>query len=163
MISVEKFNSSLIGYDKTEVNKFVNEVTDEYEKMLNKLKEKDADIASLKQELVKYQNIESTLNKTILAAEEVSNNMRSVARSESKSILDEPSPELSGAEIPLSPDCVSSSEASSPISFSAPEPPDSVPEPLESVPPPAPLVEGTVLSVVSFGFSVSLTRTLRLI
>jgi len=89
VISVEKFNNSLMGYDKAEVNKFVNEVTSEYEKMLNKLKQKDADIETLKKELVKYQNLESTLNKTILAAEEVSNNMRSVARSESKSILDE--------------------------------------------------------------------------
>ena len=78
-----------MGYDKAEVNRFVNEVTTEYENMLNKLKQRDQDIESLKKELVKYENLESTLNKTILAAEEVSNNMRSVARSESKSILDE--------------------------------------------------------------------------
>ena len=78
-----------MGYDKAEVNKFINEVTTEYENMLNKLKQKDADIADLKKELVKYENLENTLNRTILAAEEVSNNMRSVARSESKSIIDE--------------------------------------------------------------------------
>ena len=89
MISVEKFNNSLMGYDKAQVNAFVSEVTKEYENMLNKLKEKDADIIELKKELSKYENLESTLNKTILAAEEVSNNMRNVARSESKSILDE--------------------------------------------------------------------------
>ena len=78
-----------MGYDKDEVNAFINEVTDQFERMLNKLKQKDADIEALKKELTKYENLESTLNKTILAAEEVSNNMRSVARSESKSILDE--------------------------------------------------------------------------
>ena len=78
-----------MGYDKAEVNAFVNEVTTEFENVLNKLKQKDADILALKQELAKYENLETTLNKTILAAEEVSNNMRSVARSESKSILDE--------------------------------------------------------------------------
>ena len=89
MISVEKFNNSLMGYNKAEVNQFVSEVTKEYENMLNRLKQKDKDIEVLKQELGKYQNLESTLNKTILAAEEVSNNMRSVAKSESKSILDE--------------------------------------------------------------------------
>ena len=89
MISVDKFSNSLIGYDKAEVNAFVNEVTKEYESMLNKLKEKDAEINALKEKNSKYENLESTLNKTILAAEEVSNNMRSVARSESKSILDE--------------------------------------------------------------------------
>ena len=86
---MNKFNNSLMGYDKDEVNAFINEVTDQFERMLNKLKQKDADIEALKKELTKYENLESTLNKTILAAEEVSNNMRSVARSESKSILDE--------------------------------------------------------------------------
>ena len=89
MISVEKFNNSLMGYDKAQVNAFVSEVTKEYENMLNKLKEKDASIQELQKQLSKYENLESTLNKTILAAEEVSNNMRNVARSESKSILDE--------------------------------------------------------------------------
>ena len=89
MISVEKFNNSLMGYDKAQVNAFVSEVTREYENMLNKLKEKDANIQELQKQLSKYENLESTLNKTILAAEEVSNNMRNVARSESKSILDE--------------------------------------------------------------------------
>lgn len=78
-----------MGYDKAEVNEFVNEVTNQFEGILEKLKQKDADIIKLKKELEKYENLESTLNKTILAAEEVSNNMRSVARSESKSILDE--------------------------------------------------------------------------
>jgi len=89
VISVDKFSNSLIGYDKAEVNAFVNEVTKEYESMLNKLKQKDAEINALNEKVSKYENLESTLNKTILAAEEVSNNMRSVARSESKSILDE--------------------------------------------------------------------------
>ena len=78
-----------MGYDKAEVNAFVNEVTTEFENILNKLKQKDADISALKQQLNKYENLESTLNKTILAAEEVSNNMRNVARSESKSIIEE--------------------------------------------------------------------------
>jgi cell division initiation protein len=78
-----------MGYDKAQVNAFVSEVTKEYENMLNKLKEKDANIQELQKQLSKYENLESTLNKTILAAEEVSNNMRNVARSESKSILDE--------------------------------------------------------------------------
>ncbi|MBO4601080.1 MAG: DivIVA domain-containing protein [Bacilli bacterium] len=86
---MKKFNNSLMGYDKAEVNAFVNEVTTEFENILDKLKQKDADILALKKELTKYENLESTLNKTILAAEEVSNNMRNVARSESKSILDE--------------------------------------------------------------------------
>ena len=64
---MNKFNNSLMGYDKAEVNAFINEVTDQFERMLNKLKQKDADIEALKKELTKYENLESTLNKTIRA------------------------------------------------------------------------------------------------
>ena len=78
-----------MGYDKAEVNKFVNDVTKQFEDILNKLKKKDEDIEALKTQLVKYQNLEATLNRTIMAAEEVTNNMRNVAKTESKNILDE--------------------------------------------------------------------------
>ena len=86
---MEKFKNSLMGYDKAEVNKFVNDVTKQFEDILNKLKKKDEDIEALKTQLVKYQNLEATLNRTIMAAEEVTNNMRNVAKTESKNILDE--------------------------------------------------------------------------
>jgi len=86
---VDKFKNSLMGYDKTEVNNFVNDVTKKFEDILERLKKKDQDIEVLKAQLVKYQNLEATLNRTILAAEEVTNNMRNVAKNESKSILDE--------------------------------------------------------------------------
>ena len=41
---MEKFSTSKDGYNKDEVNKFVNEVVNEYESMLNKLKQKDSEI-----------------------------------------------------------------------------------------------------------------------
>ena len=78
-----------MGYDKADVNSFVKEVTANFESILNKLKEKDNELSVMKEQLAKYQNLENTLNRTIMAAEEVSNNMRNVAKSESKSIIDE--------------------------------------------------------------------------
>ena len=41
---MQKFSSSLGGYNKIEVNNFVNEVTSEYENMLAKLKKQDEDL-----------------------------------------------------------------------------------------------------------------------
>ncbi|WP_278454978.1 DivIVA domain-containing protein [Paraprevotella clara] len=86
---MQKFKTSLNGYNKEEVNHFVFEVTQEYEGMLNNLKSRDAEIASLKARLQEYQNMESTLNKALLVAENAGNQIRKVARDESKAILDD--------------------------------------------------------------------------
>ena len=86
---MQKFKTSLNGYNKDEVNRFVFEVTQEYEGMLNNLKNRDAEIASLKARLQEYPNMESTLNKALLVAENAGNQIRKVARDESKAILDD--------------------------------------------------------------------------
>ena len=86
---LRKFNTSLNGYNKIEVNNFVNEVTDEYEKMLAKLKKQDADINLLKQELEKYKNMENTLNRAIMIAEDASNQIKRVARDEAKGVVED--------------------------------------------------------------------------
>ena len=86
---MRKFNSSLNGYNKLEVNNFVNEVTSEYESMLAKLKKQDEDILSLKQELEKYKNMENTLNRAIMIAEDASNQIKKVARDEAQGLIDD--------------------------------------------------------------------------
>lgn len=86
---MRKFNTSFPGYNKGEVNSFVNSVTNEYESMLNNLKERDKLIETLKNELEHYKNIENTLNRALLVAEESSNNIKKVAYDESKVIIEE--------------------------------------------------------------------------
>ncbi len=86
---MRKFSTSSFGYNKIEVNNFVNEVTAEYESMLNKLKKQDIDIANLKAELEKYKNMENTLNKAIMVAEDASNQIKRIARDEAKGIMDD--------------------------------------------------------------------------
>lgn len=86
---MRKFNTSLNGYNKLEVNNFVNEVTNEYEGMLKKLKQQDQDILNLKTELEKYKNMENTLNKAIMIAEDASNQIKRVARDEAKGVIDD--------------------------------------------------------------------------
>ena len=86
---VNKFSTSFQGYKKEEVNDFVIEVTKEYESMLNKLKASCEVIDSLKKELNHYKEIESSLNRAILIAEESTNNIKKTAFDESKVIIDD--------------------------------------------------------------------------
>lgn len=86
---MKKFGTSFNGYNKQEVNLFVRDVTKEYESMLNNLKVRDQEIENLKQKLIQYQNMETTLNRALLVAEDASSQIKKMARDESKGILDD--------------------------------------------------------------------------
>lgn len=86
---MRKFNNSFQGYNKNEVNSFVKSVTTEYESMLDKLKSRDKEIDNLKKELEHYKNLESTLNRAIIIAEESSHNIKKTAVDESKLIIED--------------------------------------------------------------------------
>ena len=86
---VNKFSTSIQGYNKEEVNEFVTEVTKEYENMLKKLKTSCDVIESLQKELKHYKGMESTLNRAILIAEESTSNIKKVAYDESKVIIED--------------------------------------------------------------------------
>ena len=86
---MRKFNTSFPGYNKNEVNSFVQNVTTEYEGMLDNLKTRDQEINKLKNELEHYKNIESTLNRAILIAEESSQNIKKTAFDESRAIIED--------------------------------------------------------------------------
>ncbi len=86
---MRKFNTSFPGYNKGEVNSFVQNVTTEYEGMLDNLKARDQEINKLKSELEHYKNIESTLNRAILIAEESSQNIKKTAFDESRTIIED--------------------------------------------------------------------------
>ena len=86
---VNKFSTSIQGYKKEEVNDFVKEVTKEYENMLQKLKNSCEVIESLRKELKHYKDIEATLNRAILVAEESTSNIKRAAYDESKVIVED--------------------------------------------------------------------------
>lgn len=86
---VNKFSTSIQGYKKEEVNDFVKEVTKEYESMLQKLKNSCEVIESLRSELKHYKDIEATLNRAILVAEESTSNIKKAAYDESKVIVED--------------------------------------------------------------------------
>ena len=86
---MRKFNTSFPGYNKGEVNSFVQNVTTEYEGMLDNLKLRDQEIETLRNELTRYKNIENTLNRAILIAEESSQNIKKTAFDESRAIIED--------------------------------------------------------------------------
>jgi len=85
---MEKFNVQSEGYDIKQVNSFVRNVTNEYESMLNKLKNRDQEIYDLKEKLKHYKDLETTLNKAVLIAEDSSNQIKKIAHDEAKLIVD---------------------------------------------------------------------------
>lgn len=86
---MEKFSTSITGYKKEEVNKFIDDVIKQVESMINNMKSKDLEIEKLKSELEHYKNLESTFNRALLVAEDAGQQIRNSARSESVQLIND--------------------------------------------------------------------------
>ncbi len=86
---MKKFTTTVNGYDKKEVNDFVKDVIYEYEKLLNKAREKDQEIAILREKLKHYNGLESSLNRAVLVAEDSAKEIRKTAQNEAKLIIED--------------------------------------------------------------------------
>lgn len=99
---MEKFSKTLHGYNPDEVNKFLDDVISQVEKMIESNKEKNNEIERLKKEIEKirpdssiidkakkYDELSDTLNKAILLAQDTGEHIRRVAKQERDLILEE--------------------------------------------------------------------------
>jgi len=86
---MEKFNTSFSGYNKVEVNKFIDDVIKQVESMINNMKSKDLEIEKLKSELEHYKNLEETFNKALIIAEDAGEQIKIGAKSESTRLLED--------------------------------------------------------------------------
>ena len=84
------------GYNKNEVNEFISNVTNEYESMLDKLKQTNEEMkklrddnSKLESQLEQYKNIEGTLRRTLALAEESNQTIRKSANDESQAIVED--------------------------------------------------------------------------
>ena len=84
---VEKFSCEANGYNKDEVNKFVDDVIVQTEAVINRVRNQQDEIRSLKKELEHYKKIEETLKSALLNAEKASNDIKQNAIEESKIII----------------------------------------------------------------------------
>ena len=67
---MEKFSYEANGYNRNQVNQFVEEVITQTEGIIKRCKEQKNEIENLRQELEHYKNIETSLKDAIIRAEE---------------------------------------------------------------------------------------------
>ncbi len=84
---MEKFSREQDGYNKTEVNKFIDDVIVQTEAVINRVKSQQDEIKTLQKELEHYKKIEETLKSALLNAEKASNDIKKNAIEESKIII----------------------------------------------------------------------------
>ncbi|WP_284140887.1 MULTISPECIES: DivIVA domain-containing protein [unclassified Virgibacillus] len=85
----KEFTKGFRGYDEDEVNEFLDQVIKDYEIVIRERKELKEQVAQMKDRLSHFTNIEGTLNKSILIAQETAEELKSNATKESKLIIKE--------------------------------------------------------------------------
>ena len=84
---MEKFSYEENGYNRNEVNNFIQEVIKETEGIITRVKKQNKEIEELKKELEQYKNIEKTIKDAIIRAEETGDNIKKMAKKESDIII----------------------------------------------------------------------------
>lgn len=85
----KEFSSKFRGYDEDEVNEFLDQVVKDYEMVIREKKNLEEKVSQLEEKLGHFTNIEETLNKSILVAQETAEEVRGNATKESKLIIKE--------------------------------------------------------------------------
>lgn len=85
----KEFATSIRGYDKDEVNEFLDQIIKDYEIVIREKKELDEEVRQLRERIGHFTNIEETLNKSILVAQETAEEVKGNATKESKLIIKE--------------------------------------------------------------------------
>lgn len=88
-IHKKEFGRSFRGYDEDEVNDFLNQIIKDYELIIREKKELDAQLAAQTERLNYFSNIEETLNKSIVIAQETAEEVKRNALKESKLLIRE--------------------------------------------------------------------------
>ncbi|GAA5415033.1 septum site-determining protein DivIVA [Paraliobacillus ryukyuensis] len=85
----KEFTRGFRGYDEDEVNEFLDQVIKDYELVLREKKELKQQVDDMRDRLGHFSNIEETLNKSILIAQETAEEVKGNATKESKLIIKE--------------------------------------------------------------------------
>ena len=77
----------LSGYSVEEVDDFLDEITADYERMYKENNELKAKMEELKDKMEHYENIETTLNNTLVMAQKTADEVRNVAKQQADQIV----------------------------------------------------------------------------
>jgi cell division initiation protein len=85
----KEFSRSFRGYDEDQVNEFLDQVIKDYEALIRENKDLQNQAVTLKERLDHFSNIEETLSKTIIVAQEAADEVKHNAKKEAQLILKE--------------------------------------------------------------------------
>lgn len=89
-IENKKFAKQMVnGYNVDEVDDFLDELTQDYEKLYKEWSEYKGKIEELSNNVDKYKNIETTLQSTLMMAQTTAEEVKSVAQKEAEQIVRE--------------------------------------------------------------------------
>lgn len=85
----KEFGRRLRGYDEDEVNEFLDQVIKDYELLIRENKELQNQLLNVQEKLNHFANIEETLSKTIIVAQEAADELKGNAKKEAQLIIKE--------------------------------------------------------------------------
>jgi cell division initiation protein len=85
----KEFGRRLRGYNEDEVNEFLDQIIKDYEAMIRENKDLQSQLSTLQDKLGHFANIEETLSKTIIVAQEAADEVKNNAKKEAQLIVKE--------------------------------------------------------------------------
>ena len=87
-IENKKFAKQMMnGYSVEEVDNFLDEITLDYERLYKESSENKSKISDLEASLVKYRNLETTLQNTLVMAQSTADEIKKVAKQEADQLI----------------------------------------------------------------------------
>ncbi|MDD9147143.1 DivIVA domain-containing protein [Sporolactobacillus sp. CQH2019] len=83
----KEFSRGFRGYDEDEVNDFLDQIIKDYEALIREKKDLELQVKNSEEKLSHFSNIETTLNKSILVAQETAEEVKQNANKEGKLIV----------------------------------------------------------------------------
>ena len=85
----KEFSRRFRGYDEDEVNEFLDQVIKDYEALIRDNKEMQTQLTTLQEKLGHFTNIEETLSKAIIVAQDAADELKTNAKKEAQLIIRE--------------------------------------------------------------------------
>jgi cell division initiation protein len=85
----KEFKRGFRGYDEDQVNEFLDQVIKDYEAAIRENKELQNQIQTIQERLNHFSNIEETLSKTLIVAQETAEEVKMNAKKEAQLVLKE--------------------------------------------------------------------------
>lgn len=88
-IQNKEFKKSFRGYKESEVDQFLDEIIDDYEKLYKENIELKDKIVMLSEQIKQYNNLEQTLKDTLIVAQSTADEVIGAARQKSQTIIED--------------------------------------------------------------------------